>query len=266
AQMARPGAYETRVAAVLNVTPVANDPGQPVRLALRPTQVPVSVAASSDQDYESEVASFDRNSPLPAIGPAPKAEDYVDFLAQENNVKVANVAIPASEAVAKAPVKIPLVKADAKPVRVAATKFIEESDKPVVAKKAAFQTVPAVKPVLQKAAFQPAAKPATVPSGTHLVQLGAFSSAEGAKRAWGILSAENSDLNSFNYATSPINVNGKTLYRLAAIGFGNAQSADAMCDGIKAKGGNCIVRNAPGVNKASPSRMASKAPKKLASR
>ncbi|MEH6702875.1 SPOR domain-containing protein [Parasphingorhabdus sp.] len=266
AQMARPGAYETRVATVLNVTPVANDPGQPVRLALQQTQAPVGVAASSEQDYEREVASFDRNSPLPAIGPAPRADDDVDFMAKENNVKVASVAIPASLAVAKSPAKTPLIKADSKPARVAATKFVIESDKPAASKAAAFQTVPEVKPVLQKTAFQSVAKPAVSNAGTHLVQLGAFSSAEGAKRAWGILSAQNSDLKSFEYASSRINVKGKTLYRLAAIGFGNAQTADAMCNGIKAKGGNCIVRNAPGVSKGAPTRMASKAPKKLASR
>tara|TARA_R110000824_G_scaffold22614_1_gene82564 strand:- start:970 stop:2295 length:1326 start_codon:yes stop_codon:yes gene_type:complete len=260
AQMARPGAYETRVATVLNVTPVANDPGQPVRLALTPMQVPVSVAASSDEDYEREVASFDRNSPLAAIGPAPKAENDVDFLAMENNVKVAKVSVPASQAAAKSAASVPVIKADAKPARVASqSKFVVESDKPAAVKTAA-------KPVLQKVAYQPAAKPAVAASGTHLVQLGAFSSAEGAKRAWGIMSAQNSDLKSFEYASSRINVKGKTLYRLAAIGFGNAQTAEAMCAGIKAKGSNCIVRQATDVNSASPTRMASKAPKKLASR
>ena len=138
--------------------------------------------------------------------------------------------------------------------------------KPAVTKAASFQAVPAATPVPQKIAFKPAAKAASANIGTHLVQLGAFSSAEGAKRAWGILSAQNSDLNSFEYASSRINVKGKTLYRLAAIGFGNAQSAEAMCAGIKVKGGNCIVRSAPAVTRAVPTQMASKAPKKLASR
>ena len=241
AQMARPGAYETRVATVLNVNSVANDPGQPVQLALSPTQVPVSVAASSDEDYGREVASFDRNSPLAAVGPAPKAGNDVDFLAKENSVKVATVSVPASQAVAKSTAIAPVTKAEAKPVK------------------------PVAKPVVQKAAYQPAAKPAASVTGTHLVQLGAFSSAEGAKRAWGIMSARNSDLKSFEYASSRINVKGKTLYRLAAVGFGNAQTAEAMCAGIKAKGSNCIVRQAPGSHSA-PTRMASKAPKKLASR
>lgn len=267
AQMARPGAYETRVATVLNVTPVANDPGQPVRLALTPMQVPVSVAASSDQDYEREVASFDRNSPLAAVGPAPKAGNEVDFLAMENNVKVGKIALPASDVVSRSSTKTPVIKADGKPVRVASqTNFIVESDKPVAVKAAVFQPRTAAKPVLQKVSFQPAAKAAVSASGTHLVQLGAFSSAEGAKRAWGILSAENSDLSAFQYASSRINVKGKTLYRLAAIGFGNEQTAEAMCAGIKAKGGNCIVRHTTGVNRTAPTRMANTVTKKLASR
>ena len=66
AQMARPGAYQTRVASLLNITPVVNDPGQPVRLALRPEPAPAAVAAATPaQDYGREVASFDRNTPLP---------------------------------------------------------------------------------------------------------------------------------------------------------------------------------------------------------
>ncbi len=258
AQMARPDAYQTRVATVLNVTPVANDPGQPAQLALKPSYAPANVAASPEQDYGREVASFDRNSPLPAIGPAPKAEGDVDFLAMENNVKVASVTVPASNAVAKA---------QAKPQAVAPpTKFVAESDKSARVSTAAVQTGSAAKPVLQKTAYQPPAKTAVSTSGTHLVQLGAFSSPENAKRAWGILSAQNNELNAFQYASSRINVKGRTLYRLAAIGFGNAQTAEAMCAGIKAKGGNCIVRHATGVNRAAPARMASKPTTKLASR
>ena len=222
AQMARPGAYETRVATVLNLTPVANDPGQPVQLALRPASVPANVAASPEQDYGREVASFDRNSPLPAIGPAPKAGSDVDFLAKENSVKVATVTVPASNATAKSSAATPMIKAETKPVRAAPeTKFVVESDKFAPVKSAAVETAQFAKPVMQRVSYQPAAKSSTSSSGTHLVQLGAFSSPEGAKRAWGILSARNSDLSAFQYASSRINVKGKTLYRLAAVGFGN---------------------------------------------
>lgn len=267
AQMARPGAYETRVATLLKVTPVANDPGQPVRLALRSSYAPANVAASAEQDYGREVASFDRNSPLPAIGPAPKADGDVDFLAAENNIKVSSVTVPASNATGRVQTNVPVTSVQPKPQQAAPpTKFVVESSKSAPVRTAAVQTSTAAKPVLQKIAYQPAAKATGSSSGTHLVQLGAFSSPDGAKRAWGILSAKNSDLNAFQYASSRVNVKGKTLYRLAAIGFGNEQTAEAMCAGIKAKGGNCIVRHATSVNKVAPSRMASQAVKKLASR
>lgn len=267
AQMARPGAYETRVATLLNVTPVANDPGQPVQLALQPSYAPANVAASAEDDYGQEVASFDRNTPLPAIGPAPKDDGKVDFLAAENNVRIASVTVPASSASGKAPTNIPVTRVLYNPQSAApATKFVVGSDQPAPVKTPAVQTTSSPKPVLQKIAYQPAAKAASSVAGTHLVQLGAFSSAEAAKRAWGILSAKNSDLDGFEFASSKINVKGKTLYRMAAAGFGNQQAAEAMCAGIKAKGGNCIVRRATSVNKVAPSRMASQSVKKLASR
>ncbi|MEM8919439.1 MAG: SPOR domain-containing protein, partial [Pseudomonadota bacterium] len=59
AQMARPGAYEVRVASLLNVNPVKSDPGQPVRLALNAAPTVVAVAETPAEDYAQEVASFD---------------------------------------------------------------------------------------------------------------------------------------------------------------------------------------------------------------
>ncbi|WP_417611898.1 SPOR domain-containing protein [Parasphingorhabdus sp.] len=259
AQMARPGAYQTRVATVLNVTPVANDPGQPVQLALQQSYAPTKVAVAADQDKPREIASVAADSPLPAIGPAPTAEEEVDFLAKENNIKVGSVSLPASSAGSKVRPKAAAVESSPKFV-------VENSDTPKPIKAVAVQPKSITKPVVQKTAYQPTARTVSSSSGTHLVQLGAFSSPESAKRAWNILSSKNSDLQGFEYASSRINVKGRTLYRLAAIGFGNAQTAEAMCAGIKAKGGNCIVRHAKSVKRIAPSRMASRAPKKLASR
>ncbi len=130
AQMARPGAYQVRVASLLNVTPIANDLGQPVRLALNAAPAAPAVATVNPaQDYSREVASFDRNTPLPAIGPAPRSEKAADFMANENNVKVSKVAVPASKSAAK--VSAPVVKAAKAPVKVQPSKkFIVEGEKP----------------------------------------------------------------------------------------------------------------------------------------
>ncbi|MEP2104108.1 MAG: SPOR domain-containing protein [Parasphingorhabdus sp.] len=262
AQMARPGAYEVRVASLLNVEPVANDPGQPVRLALNAAPaMPAVAAATPAQDYNREVASFDRDTPLPAVGPAPVADSEVDFMAKENNVKVTKVAVPASKPAVKAPVAKPAPIAPKKKFIVEAPAAKPAVTKPVSVESAAIQAISAVKPVMQKVAFTPRAR--SISGSKHLVQLGVFSSPENVKRAWGILSAQNKDLASFQHASSTIQRNGKTLYRLAAMGFGNEQSAKDMCVGIKANGGACIVRNVKNVR---PTQMANKAPRKLAAR
>ncbi|VAV87096.1 hypothetical protein MNBD_ALPHA04-903 [hydrothermal vent metagenome] len=285
AQMARPGAYQKRVATMLNVTPVANDPGQPVRLALNVNSAPVVAAATPAQDYSREVASFDRNRPLPAVGPAPKTGSPVDFMAKENNVKVATVetvAVPASAPKADKAVKAvkpvkpaPLIKAAAEPVRVAPEPkqaFVVEkvaapsvTPKPVPVVTPAVKVVSVVKPILQKIAFKPSTGSLvpSAPAGSTVVQLGVFSSAENVKRAWNILSAKHSDLGLFQHSSSQIKVRGRTLYRLTAVGFGNDQAAKAMCAGIKSNGSNCIVRQVKGV---SPHQMAAKTATRIASR
>lgn len=265
AQMARPGAYEVRVASLLNVEPVANDPGQPVRLALNAAPaMPAVAAATPAEDYSREVASFDVETPLPAVGPAPAADSEVNFMAKENNVTVTKVAVPASQPAVEKPLTKPA------PVTPKKTFIVEAPEAPVAkpvaaksapVKSAAAQAISAVKPVMQKIAFTQRAR--SISKSKHLVQLGVFSSPENVKRAWGILSTQNKDLASFQYASSSIERNGKTLYRLAAMGFGNEQSAKDMCAGIKAKGGNCIVRNVKAVR---PTEMVSKAPRKLAAR
>jgi D-alanyl-D-alanine carboxypeptidase len=94
-------------------------------------------------------------------------------------------------------------------------------------------------------------------SGTHLVQLGAFSSSANAQVAWNQFTRKHSVLQGFDSAKSSVTVNGKTLVRLAASGFGNKASADAACRAIKAKGGDCIVRSVGGN---APVRMAAAKP------
>ncbi len=246
AQIARPGAYQARVASLLNVTPALEDPGQPVRLALVPT-VPVAMP-DSDPAKGFAPVSTTASAELPAIGPAPRAR--VLPAAQEANRKVEQAAIPASAAA-------PVIRAAIEPMRVPAKTAVAAVEAPASAPKPA-------KPVVKKVAYQPAAQPAPVADGNmHLVQIGAFSSPEAAQRAWGILSNRYSALKEFRYASSKVQVKGKMLYRLAAFGFGNAASAEAMCAGIKAKGGNCIVRETKQVN---PNRMATRDSTQIASR
>jgi cell division protein FtsN len=79
-------------------------------------------------------------------------------------------------------------------------------------------------------------------AGSHLVQLGAFSSVASAQEAWNKYAKRYRALNGFASASSTITVNGKKLVRLAAMGFGDAASARATCKMIKSQGGDCFVR------------------------
>lgn len=211
AQMARPGAYEIRVASVLDVKPALNDPGQPVRLALHVTPASPAVAAATPaEDYSREVANFARDTPQPVVESVADIEEpKAAFLVENDDNIVANVAVPASTAFAKAP---------------------------------------AVKPAVQKVAFAPQ-KPSS-PNGEYLVQVGAFSSPENVRRAWAILSSKHKGLAAFDYASSTVSQNGKMLYRLSAVGLGSRESAKDLCLSIKAKGGACIVRKDPNVRPA----------------
>jgi D-alanyl-D-alanine carboxypeptidase len=231
AQFARPEAYTLRVAGLLKVRPNLADTGQPVRLALN------SVAASglAQADIPAapvEIAAMTPAAELAAVGPAPVA-DSAGFAAVEEAVKMAAAApvAPAYEA--------PLIKASPVPAKTANAA-----------------------PVKLAMADVSAAKPAGV-SGTHLVQLGAFSSAAGAEAAWSKLSKRYGVLGGFNSASSTVTVNGKKLVRLAASGFGNAASANAACSQIKAQGGVCLVRSNGGE---APVRMARAASRRIAAR
>jgi Flp pilus assembly protein TadD len=233
-QLARPGAYQMRVASLLKVVP-REDAGQPVRLALG-NAAKMPAMAAVEAPVEAAMASF---APAPvaelaATGPAP------DVASAEESDEVAPAAVPAQVAVpAPQPAyQAPLIKAAEGPVKAAAA---APADKPV---KLALADVPT-----------PKAKAA----GRYVVQLGAFSSAANAQKAWTQYTKKHSILKGFSSLNSTTTIKGKSLTRLAAAGFGNLESAYVACRQIKAGGGDCIVKASDG---SSPVRMASKGTKK----
>lgn len=82
--------------------------------------------------------------------------------------------------------------------------------------------------------------------GTHLVQLGSFSSAEGARRAWRHFTARNPSLTGYRNTTTRVAVNGRTFWRVQAAGFANQALASSMCGSVKARGGACMVMRGQG--------------------
>ena len=225
AQYARPGAYQTRVAGLLNVTP-RTDSGQPVHLALGNTNA-APVMAAVEAPAPVAIASAEPAAELAAVGPAPVAAGY-----EEADVRIAAAVASVSEEEA------PLIKAPEGPAK-------------------AEESAPAAKPV--KLALADTRAPAAPAAGRYLVQLGAFSSAGNAQRAWAHYSRKHKILGDFTSSSSTVNIKGRTLTRLAASGFGNYQAAAAACSQIKRAGGDCLVKS---VNGAAPVRMAAKPARK----
>jgi D-alanyl-D-alanine carboxypeptidase len=228
AQYARPEAYMIRVAGLLKVNPDTSDSGQPVRLALNQS-APVGLAQAEIPMVPVDDAALQPAVELAAIGPAP-VSGSAGFAAVDDYVKTVEPA--ATEA--------PLIKAQEGPAKSAVTSA------PV---RLALENVPAgaLKPV----------------SGVHIVQLGAFSNTANAQAAWNKYSKRYGALNGFKSSNSTITVNGRTLVRLAATGFGSASAASSACQKIKSQGGTCLVRNANGDT---PVRMADAQNRKLAAR
>jgi Flp pilus assembly protein TadD len=274
AQYARPGAYQTRIAGLLGVTP-KEDAGQPVRLALKAVAGEVNMAAvepavSAQSDgaapiTQAAVAMAPAASELAPIGPAPvevasSITDAASTLAsiapsfEAPMVKVADsnivfVSNPIYAVDFSAQKSAPLIKAPKGPAKAAKPVRVAQSSEASGVKVALADTSEA--------------RPQKV-SGTHVVQLGAYSSEVGAQKAWSMLKARYNVLNDLRSASSNAIVNGKRFVRLAATGFGDFASANAVCATIKAKGGDCVVKSVGGQ---APVRMASAKPeRRLASR
>ncbi len=84
-------------------------------------------------------------------------------------------------------------------------------------------------------------KPVAAASGGSVVQLGAFSDTATANAVWSKLSGRLSTLSGLRKSIEPVDVGGKTLYRLRASGLADRAAADALCSQAKSAGEQCAV-------------------------
>lgn len=216
-----------RVAGLLGV-PLRGDAGQPQALALANFPATEQLAAEAATRAEPAAAPALAEAAvkeLPATEPAAPAPSLADSSSQSQQTQLALIDVPASQLYSSQP----YVRPAAAPVRKAA----------------------------------PAAKPVAVPAkaGTHLVQLGSFSTPEGARRAWRHYTSRNPGLKGFTNVTTQVAVNGKQFWRVQAAGFGGYASASSMCGSVKARGGVCLVMRGgspaqPGQQRPAETRMA----------
>jgi len=217
AQSAAPGLSQQRVAALMGVTINGADAGQPVALALAPA--PAQLAAA-----------------VPVEQAAPAAQNF-----ETAPVEIAAADPAPQPAVAEAPA--PMIQAIATPVRIAAP----HQAAPVRAAQPARAPQSAR---IQQLAFRPSGK-----GGSNwVVQLGAYDNAAIAKEKWYAMARRNGALASLPVLTSQVTVNGATLARLAVGGFDDRAEAMALCRAVKARRGQCFVRE--NVANATPQRWA----------
>lgn len=205
ALLTRPEAGRSRVASLLKVPASARDSGLPAALVLANVPSVDQLAAEAEASVQ-----------VPQSGATPLAVAS----------PVAGEELPALD--------------NAQPVVAAAftTPLMESASSPAV-------VAPA--PRMMAAAAPDAAAGAlnrSSAAGTHVVQLGSFASAEGARRAWAHYSARMPQLRGYQHTTAQVTVNGRQFWRLQATGFGRG-SAASMCGAVKAGGGACLVMAAP---------------------
>jgi len=209
-----PDRNSERMAALLGV-PVRHDPGQPAALALRSEgarpqlavdTAPAAPAAADEGPVAAELPSL-------AVAALPQSIVADNLVAQ-----TAPALLPAP-----APVAAPT------PRRSVAQAF--------------GTAAPAAKPAVSPRVPTPAR--AAADGRTHFVQLGSFSSEQGARRAWGIYTRQNPSLAAYPMTITPAVVHGKAVWRVAAGGLGSGHAAGGLCSAVKARGGACFAYAAP---------------------
>lgn len=241
AMQGKPEDYQKRVASLLGA-PVRSDPGLPQSLALGDT-APVEQLATE-------------TTAQPAITSAPAPAQQVSTYSELPATGDAPATVPAVAAVQAAPAEQTTYAPVSQPAPVAqggttasfSTAFADTSA-PAGDTGGMVQPVPYAATPVRSAPVRaprtvrmvlPAAKPYVLKNGSHLVQLGSFSSAQGARRGWGIMTARNPELRNYRMVITPAVVNGRNYWRVAAAGF-NASGASGLCSSVRNRGGACFA-------------------------
>ncbi|WP_068076237.1 SPOR domain-containing protein [Novosphingobium lentum] len=241
AMMSRPEDSQKRVASLLGV-PVRGDEGQPAALALStsPTGPASAALGAAQSDGQSAPALAQAASQeLPATEQPAAAAAPAPSLNATPSTQLAALDLPPASQQVTAP-------APQEPAPEMAT--------PAPAYRVQGAYIPANPMRIQpRTAHTRGAAPAprtvaiaaTPDRSTHLVQLGAFASADGAKRAWRHFARRNPALANYRNVTTQATVNGQQFWRVAAGGFAGASSAQSLCHSVKSRGGACLVLAAP---------------------
>ena len=241
AMQGRPEDSQKRVATLLGA-PIRSDPGLPQALALGNSdtveQLAAEATATQPQPVQQPVVA---RSELPAASEAaPTTSVAAPTVAVASNMpKVPAEAAPVYAAPAVPTAPAPETVAVAQPTETSsfASAFVASTAQDPAS--TSEWHAPMKAPRTVRVAL-PATRPVITHNGSHLVQLGSFSSPQGARRGWGILASRNPRLREYRMVITPAVVNGKNFWRVAAAGF-DAGTAWGMCSTVKNRGGACFA-------------------------
>lgn len=231
AQLARPGAYQERVAAILGVTPVSADAGMPVLLALDQPEIEAGSVAGGAARYS--------NASLAAVNAEPAVGSPNDLFRAEPEVLIektqtaAFAATDVAATIASAPLNAKPAAAqstsETSPVQVA---------KPLPAPSTSAPSTKFVKPA--------ETAPTAAPGPQYVLQLGSFSTARNADHALDILKRRYSLLDQLQPVKAEVTIGGRQYHRVGASSIGSEKDARALCRKIRNLGGECLVRPVAG--------------------
>ena len=226
--MARPGQASAQVASFIGIQPVANDPGQPVRLALAKTPSATRQAAV-DAPRPAPVAAAAPVASVAPVAPAPQITENEIPVEEspvfEAPVEVAAVVAPPAPRVVEAPRPEPRT-ASARAPRPALTP-------------AAVRLTQTVHELRRNASLRTGAS-----RSRAVVQLGAFNKREYIAGAWNRAAARHAALRHYTPVTARFDGAKGTFYRLSVKGFASDRQAIDLCNSLKRAGANCFVRAA----------------------
>jgi Flp pilus assembly protein TadD len=229
----RPELFQQRVAALLGA-PLRSDPGLPHNLALNAApadvEVPVQAAAVVPSPAPAPAAELPPVEQAPAFATVAQAPAPAPALAlaAEPAPFLSGSTQPLTPFAAPAPAPAPHANSLA---------AFDEFTRPVSSTLKAPQARPAA---VRPARAPRAAVTAVSAQGSHVVQLGSFSSEQNARRAWTVFAARNPELANARMVITQAQVNGRTFWRVAAASF-EGSTARGVCSSVKARGGACFA-------------------------
>jgi len=224
--LANPTKASDQVAALIGVTPIAADPGQPVRLALKNTDARMAALVPVTQPEPAPVMATE-TAPEPA--PQPVETAMVEPQLQPQDALAPAPEVTAAALTPPAPVAV---------VQLAPPKPVARALRAAPSFRAAGLTS-------QRAQVRRAALP-RAGSSNAVVQIAAYGSRANVTDGWNKLARRHASLRAYSPVIAKFNTPKGLVYRLSVKGFASPNEAKGLCQALKRSGGNCFVRSVAG--------------------